>query len=323
VASSSDIVNLYRGEMRRKLTAVERSGQQREVWRSVYQWPLGFGLMALLLGAWVGDGRRGLAAAAGAVLAMGLALQPATALAGTLADADGLYQQGRFDEAADALTELSLEAPDDSGLLRRLGAARYRAGDFEGAARAWDQAVSAGDGVTSAFNAGNAHWNAGRLEEAAQRYADVLERDPEHEGARFNSELLAQELELRRQPPPPPPPQGGEGEESEEEQEGSEDQQEQPEGAEGQPQDQEGDSDQADPSDEAPENPAGGEPLPELDDVEEGESPEDMQPGESAPGMADETGEPITAGQADRLLDSIEEGTQRIRVSGKPGEKPW
>src|SRR5690606_12504906 len=58
VASQDDITALYTDEMRRKLRAVSRAADQREVWRSAFQWPLGLALGMLLIGAWLGDGRR-------------------------------------------------------------------------------------------------------------------------------------------------------------------------------------------------------------------------------------------------------------------------
>lgn len=58
VSSPADIADLYRGEIRGRLRAATRSVDQREVWKSAFQWPLGLGLALLLLGAWLGDGRR-------------------------------------------------------------------------------------------------------------------------------------------------------------------------------------------------------------------------------------------------------------------------
>lgn len=58
VASPDDITSLYTHEIRRKLQAVNRSADQREVWRSAFQWPLGLALGMLLASAWLGDGRR-------------------------------------------------------------------------------------------------------------------------------------------------------------------------------------------------------------------------------------------------------------------------
>lgn len=334
VASPQDVVGLYEGEMRRALRSVTRDAQQREVWRSAFQWPLGVAVVLMLGAAWLGDGRRALAAVAGLLLAALVA--PSPAHAGTVAEADGLFRAGRFAEAADQLTELSLQAPDDAALQERLGAARYRAGDFEGAARAYDRAASLrGGDPDDLYNAGNAHWQAGRLEEAAERFGRVLGAEPGHAKAKTNAELLAKELEARRnQPPPPPPkPSPSEGEDENPNGDGEQDQDPSPGGQGDQDPQEGGESDEQRPEG-APDPNAppdgGGERRPELSEVEpqegEGEGePTDARQTQSGGGETSELGDEqtITAGQAERLLDAVEEGGQQIRVTGNPGGKPW
>lgn len=324
VASPKDVVGLYEGEMRRKLKSVTRDAAQREVWRSAYQWPLGVGLLLLLGAAWLGDGRRALGAAAAALLAV-LAFS-GEAVAADLDQADELYRSGRYSEAADQLTELSLRDPKNRGLYDRLGAARYRAGDFEGAARAWDTAaeLSGGTDTKSLYNAGNAHWRAGRLEEAADRFSDVLGQQPLHPEAQQNAEILAKELEARRNQPPPPPPQPQPEPSDDEQDDGSgEEEQEPSDGGEGQdnPQNSGGDAppeDQPDSEDQQGEGTGSPEQLEGDEGSEQGEN-------QIPQGPSDQMGEDteITAGQAERMLDSVEEGSQRIRVRGNEGNKPW
>lgn len=334
VASPQDVVGLYEGEMRRSLRSVARDAQQREVWRSAFQWPLGVGLLVMLAAAWLGDGRRALAVVAGVLLAVLAGASPAHA--GSLAEADALYRAGRYAEAAEQLTELSLATPDDAALQERLGAARYRAGDFEGAARAFDSAAELrGGDPDDLYNAGNAHWRAGRLEEAAERFGDVLGEDPAHEKARVNAELLAKELEARRnQPPPPPPkPEPSEGDEENPDGGGQEDQDPSPGGEGEQDPKDGGESDEQRPEgqpDESSPPEGGGESRPELSEVEpqEGEGEGEPQGETDAQASAAEStdlgeDQAITAGQAERLLDAVEEGSQQIRVSGPRGGKPW
>ncbi len=333
VPSPADIVGLYEGEMRQKLKAVARDAQQREVWRSAFQWPLGAGLVLLLGGAWLGDGRRPFGAAAGWLLAVVVAAAPGSAAAGDLARADELYRAGRYAEAAEELTELSLERPSDARILERLGAARYRAGDFEGAARAWDTAarLAGGTDADDWYNAGNAHWRAGRLEAAAERYQEALARDPDHALARHNADLLAKELEARRNPPPPPPPKPDNAGEDEDTDDGGGEQDEDPtQGGQGEEQPQNpGEGEQEDPrsgSDDQQPPDGGGQSTPELSQVEEGEGEgQEELPEAVAGGEPSDMGEDrdMTAGQAERMLDAVEEGTQRVRIRGSRGSKPW
>jgi Ca-activated chloride channel family protein len=227
VPSNADVRQLVETEIRGSLQAAVSATMSHETWRTGFQWPLGLAVLLGLASAWLGEGRRRW----GAAVALWLAVSGA-ARAGDLAEADRLYRDGSYRQAVDVLTELSMERPGDAEVWERLGAAAYRAGDPDAAARAFDTAVALGEGTGAEFNAGNAHYLAGRLEEALARYERVLAEDPDHAGATQNRDLLVNELEARRrlQPPPPPQPQEGQGEEGEPQdgQEGEEGQQSEP-----------------------------------------------------------------------------------------------
>lgn len=77
------------------------------------------------------------------------------------------------------------------------GMARYRAGDYLGAARDFAQA----GGVENRYNQGNALARAGRLEAAAQAYRDVLKLRPGHRDARRNLDLVRRLLDQRQAEP--------------------------------------------------------------------------------------------------------------------------
>ena len=348
-ASDRDMQGLYT-EIRRNVQAVERGIHQRETWRTAYQWPLSVAAVLLLLSAWLGDGRR-LWGTALALLALSGA-GSAPARANPLSDADAHYRSGSYDEAVEQLTELSLERPDDPEIFERLGAARYRASDWEGAARAFDQAARLRrTPVESLFNSGNAHYRSGRLEQALQRYDQLLQEDPEHSGAQRNRDLVAREIEERRRQQPPPPPQdGGEGEEESEASSAPESpgQQGQPQGGQQASEQQAGEQQAGEQQagehqgSEAmgEDQQAGGEPQEgtaqgSADDPEEPGTSQAVAPGEvqeeggeqgsasAEGGSAVDPAAPITEGQAHRLLDAIEEGIQRVTVQGRSGDKPW
>ncbi len=363
VASTRDVEGLYQGEIRKKLVTVERSSSQRETWRAAFQWPLTVGVLLWLAGAWLGDGRRrfGAAQVGVALVALGLAL-PGPAFAATVEDADRLFRSERFAEAAEQLTELSLERPTDADVFDRLGAARYRSGDFDGAARAWDESSRLRGGDADAlFNSGNANYKSGRLEDSLARYDEALQMAPDHAPTRANQEVVQKALEARRQEPPPSGGGGGdqdeqegqsssnEGQQGEAGQEGdnpSDGSQQGEQAQDGQPQDGSADGDPQDgsqtpegePGEDGSDGTADGEPTDQEPDGE-GEGSDAVRPGELDPtgeegeedasgppvsgGVIDESQGPITAGQADRLLDGIEEGSQRVYVRGKGEEKPW
>lgn len=191
VASDADVDRLYRGEIRPSLEAAIGRTTQRETHQAAFHWPLGAGLVLLLLSGWLGDGRRAVR------LAAILLFLPALAQAQTVRDGDLAYRDGRYTEAVDIFTDLVLQQPDDADLQGRLGAARYRAGDLNGAARAFERQAQLSNDADARYNAGNAYWRAGRLEDAMARYEEVLAADPEHPGASRNLPLLQEELQQR------------------------------------------------------------------------------------------------------------------------------
>lgn len=212
--SDADVRGLYQDGVRRLLDAGVRGVRPRVRWRAAWWWPLSLAVGAGLIAAWLGEGRRTWGIAAAALLAVHLAAAP-SAWAASLPEADAAYRAGRYDEAARMLTEVAQARPEDPTLWERLGAARYRAGDAEGAARAWEQQalLEGRRRQETLFNLGNAHARAGRYQTAVERYDEVLALG-DHPGAAQNRAVVQGELERRRaeQPPPPPEDPGGDSE---------------------------------------------------------------------------------------------------------------
>jgi Ca-activated chloride channel family protein len=147
-------------------------------------------------------------------------------------------------QAARALAE---ERVEDAVQVARdpawRGTAEYRAGAFEEAAVDF----SALESADAHYNRGNAMAHAGNLEGAIAAYDEALKRNPEHEDAVFNRELLEQLKQQQDQQQ-----QGQEGESSEqqdgEEQEGqdqtTEGEQQQQQGEQGESSDEESEQEQ-------------------------------------------------------------------------------
>ncbi len=104
------------------------------------------------------------------------------------------------------------------------GAAQYRAGDFESAKSTLEDL----EGIDARYNRGNALARLGRYEEAIAEYEKVLAEQAGHEDARYNKELLEQELNRQQEQQQGQEQQSGEdGEQDnsqEQRQEGKEDQ---------------------------------------------------------------------------------------------------
>jgi len=75
------------------------------------------------------------------------------------------------------------------------GAAQYRAGDFQ----ATLESLETTEDIEALYNKGNAHARLGQYEEAVANYDQVLKQMPDHEDAKFNKELLEEELENQQE----------------------------------------------------------------------------------------------------------------------------
>lgn len=100
------------------------------------------------------------------------------AMAGRLRDLDAIRSE---------LSELAAERPDSAQVLLALGAAHAEAGDAARAEAAWLQALTRpGLAHQAAFNLGRLYLRLGRLDEAREMLARVLDLDPNHvEAARL------------------------------------------------------------------------------------------------------------------------------------------
>ena len=333
VPSLDDVRALYEGEIRTKLEASERGMLRDKVWREYYQIPLGLALLLFCFQSALGVRWRRVGTGAALLLAVGL-LTPGLAWAGAREDGLGAYRNQKWQEAIAPLAQAALERPADMEVARALAEALYREGHFREAEQAFGRlAASAQDQGAQAidtFNAGNAAYRAGRLDDALLRYQEALKQNPELEPARKNAEAVAKEIELRKNPPPP-------------------------EEGEGQPQNDKPPG-QPRPGDEPPANPEGA-PEPSTDTPREAQTaPESDEPGtpdvvpppsdagpppgdatkaaaEAEPqdsGQSSTVDEPnergmvrLTPDQASRLVDSVQEGKPRVRVSGQESEKDW
>jgi hypothetical protein len=262
---------------------------------------------------------------------------PALALASAPGDGAALYQAGRFQEAVDAFETQLVVSPDDPDLVRQLAAARYRAGDGDGAARLWDALAQRSGAPEDLFNAANAHHQAGRLDDALARYDAVLAEAPDYGLAAINRDRVARELELRRRPPQAQAaagdaPRDHGGSPSPGDAPGAAGSEGPPGGPPGKPggdPSQPGDASSQEPAPEGegpPGEPAKGgrsdsrEGNPSVGQVDPGTV---ADPGEAAgrPG-GDQAVGPAPTG-AERVLSGVEEGRPRVHIPGTSSERPW
>lgn len=147
---------------------------------------------------WLGWRRGALAIALLAMLPLSMLPRPAMAL-----DWSALWQ--REDQRGPELIE---QNPERAAAVLKTpgwrGAARYRHGDFAGAADDY----SLQPGAAGHYNRGNALARSGQLQEALAAYDKALAEEPEMKDARFNRDLVQQLLDEQQQQ------QGGENQSS-------------------------------------------------------------------------------------------------------------
>lgn len=128
-------------------------------------------------------------------------------------EGNALYDRGQFAEAEAAYQEgLTHVDPTDStryaALMHNKGAAQYQQDNYEAAAEAFAEAqahaVSEDEQIRIRYNAATNAARAGRLEDALSGYRDVLLRDPTHDDARHNYEVIARQQSAPQTGPPPP-----------------------------------------------------------------------------------------------------------------------
>ncbi|MCW8983103.1 MAG: hypothetical protein OQK13_03575, partial [Gammaproteobacteria bacterium] len=97
--------------------------------------------------------------------------------------AERLLESGRADEAVELFDNKKWQA-----------AAHYRAGHFEESAKLLEGDLD----ITSQYNYGNAQARLGKFPAAIKSYESVLDREPNHEDARYNLELLKKMMQQQQ-----------------------------------------------------------------------------------------------------------------------------
>jgi TolB-like protein/tetratricopeptide (TPR) repeat protein len=89
-----------------------------------------------------------------------------------------LFEQARFDEAAEFYQMYVNRVDDDALALNNLGAAYYLAGDFRQAAEAWDDSLAIKPTRSAYSNTGTMYFYLGDFERAIERYVNAANLAP-------------------------------------------------------------------------------------------------------------------------------------------------
>ncbi|HWP64389.1 MAG TPA: tetratricopeptide repeat protein [Candidatus Limnocylindria bacterium] len=225
-------------------------------------------------------------------------------------EAARLYDAGQFEEAAAKYNQALVDEPDSDLLHFNLGAAEYRRGEFEAAARAYGALP---EDPAALYNQGNALYRLGlaaeekapqealgKWAEALAAYRRAIARDPADEDAKFNYEWVRRkidELQKKLEEQQQQQEQQQQEEQQEQGQEQGQHQQDQP-----QPEQQDGEAGQREQQDrpEDTDQPETGEPQAQEP------GPEQAPPGggESQQADARTTDGQLTREEATALLDA-------------------
>lgn len=236
------------------------------------------------------------------------------------------YERGDFGAALEQYRQALVEAPERPELRYNEGSVLYKLEKYGPALELLEQTAEvedAGVASRSLYNAGNARFRQGDFAGAAESYTRALERAPDDGDARANLELALRRMEEQEQQS-----QEGEGEnqdgqdgEPEPGEDGAnpqgEDDPQPPDQEEPSPDQQSGDQQSPDPGDEPQQNPA---------DEDQSETEETPEP-ESDP--QDQYREGMTEEEAERLMEALadndrEAQRRRFRVlTPESQEKDW
>lgn len=112
-------------------------------------------------------------------------------------------QKNDFKKSQELLTRLVVDHPENADLLYDLGVSAYKNNEFQTALSYFNKAANIHNAPASlieqaTFNTGNAHVHLKQLHEAIAAYDRVLEKNPEHEKARENKEMVKKMLEQQQ-----------------------------------------------------------------------------------------------------------------------------
>lgn len=208
---------------------------------------------------------------------------------------------GRFDRALEGFLDRQIARPDDAAALRNVGAARYRLGDFAGAAEAYaasaEKAADPALRERALYDLGNAAYRQGQLEEAVKAYEAALAIDPEDEDARYNLEFVREEIRRRLE-------EAQNREQQQDPQQQQQEQQDEQQEQESEPQPQPGDQDEQPPQ-------------PEPQEPEAGEEEGEPQPQPSGEPQEQE----LSPEEVEALLRSLEEGRPAETAPPRPSRR--
>ena len=118
------------------------------------------------------------------------------------AEGNGLFKQGKYDEALKAYTDAQLEDPENPRLQFNIGDVLFKQGKYDQAVESYRHALRAEDKAVQRdahYNVGNSLFAKGDLPAAILSYKKALEVDPNDADAKYNLEFARAKLKEQQQ----------------------------------------------------------------------------------------------------------------------------
>lgn len=207
------------------LPTSEHSSKLMKRLKEQYYWPLGFGILLLILEIFIPDDKRPSKKARAstskndepapvAIVTAVVLFMLAPSASASPAKAQREYNSGQYKSALSEYHDLLAKRPDDARLHYNAGAAAYQATKFDEAVKQFEAAASSPDldlQQQSFYNLGNAEYRVGQSDpnlqqrtavwqDALQHYEAALKLNPQDKDAEFNRDLVKKKLEeLKKQ----------------------------------------------------------------------------------------------------------------------------
>jgi Ca-activated chloride channel family protein len=203
------------------------SSRTQKVYDERFQWPLSIGIACLIASMLIGTRRRGGAgvarsrkvARAVSGLAMVALFMTAPAAHASIQSAERAYAKGDYPTAEKQYEQATEQRPDAAPLQFNLGAAAYKASQYDAALPAFQKALNTdqvGVQQQAYYNIGNTQYRLGQKSEkaapqdtiktwqsAVQSYDAALKLKPDDADAKFNRDFVQKKLDqLQKQQPP-------------------------------------------------------------------------------------------------------------------------
>jgi Ca-activated chloride channel family protein len=200
------------------LPTSERSSKLMKQLKNQFYWPLGFGILLLILEIFIPEQKRAARkseskpATAGAMAALLLLMLIPQAHA-SAAKAQRRYNNKEYKSSLSEYQELIAKKPNDPRLHYNAGAAAYQATKFDEAVKQFEASAASPDldlQQQSFYNLGNAEFRMGEAEsnpqqrsavweQAVQHYDAALKLNAQDKDAEFNRDLVKKKLEELKQ----------------------------------------------------------------------------------------------------------------------------